>query len=146
MDSLCRVRNKIMYVLSWRTVFALTQCYFGIYFPRCFATREINTNITLSWALKQFVTRVHTLFSMSLRWPRGHMDGISMISVKFFSHFNTIYCKARSSTQLFGCAVLFSAAPMKRCTYYLCLRQSNVIRLHYVKCTHVCPANSIMFC
>ena len=27
--------------------------------------REINTKITLSWALKQFVTRVHTLFSIS---------------------------------------------------------------------------------
>ena len=42
------------------------ECYFGIYFPRCFATREINTKITLSWALKRFVTRLHTLFSISL--------------------------------------------------------------------------------
>ena len=42
--------------------------YFGVYFPRCFATREINTKITLSWALKQFVTRVHTLFSI---YPHG---------------------------------------------------------------------------
>ena len=25
---------------------------FGIYFPRCFATREMNTKITLSWALE----------------------------------------------------------------------------------------------
>ena len=41
------------------------ECYFGIFFPRCFATREINTKITLSWALKQFVTRVHTLFSIN---------------------------------------------------------------------------------
>ena len=40
------------------------ECYFGIYFPRCFATQDINTKITLSWALKRFVTRVHTLFSM----------------------------------------------------------------------------------
>ena len=24
------------------------ECYFGVYFPRCFATREINTKITLS--------------------------------------------------------------------------------------------------
>ena len=44
------------------------ECYFGIYFPRCFATREINTKITLSWALKRFVTRVHTLFSIYLCW------------------------------------------------------------------------------
>ena len=41
------------------------ECYFGIYFPRCFATREINTKITLSWALKRLVTRVHTLYSMN---------------------------------------------------------------------------------
>ena len=30
----------------------------------CCATREINTKITLSWAHKQFATRVHTLFSI----------------------------------------------------------------------------------
>ena len=36
--------------------------YFGVYFPSCAATREINTKITLEWAHKQFVTRVHTLF------------------------------------------------------------------------------------
>ena len=40
------------------------ECYFGVYFPRCCATREINTKITLSWAHKQFVTRVHILFYM----------------------------------------------------------------------------------
>ena len=40
------------------------ECYICVYFPRCFATQEINTKITLSWALKQFVTRVHTLFSI----------------------------------------------------------------------------------
>ena len=42
------------------------ECYFCNYFRRCFATREINTKITLSWALKQFVTRRHTLFSVYL--------------------------------------------------------------------------------
>ena len=40
------------------------ECYFGVYFPRCCATREINIKITLSWAHKQFATRVHTLFYM----------------------------------------------------------------------------------
>ena len=40
------------------------ECYFGVYFPRCFATREINTKITLLWALKQLITRVHTSFSI----------------------------------------------------------------------------------
>ena len=41
------------------------ECYFGVYFPRCCATREINTKITLLWAHKQFATRVHTLFYMN---------------------------------------------------------------------------------
>ena len=38
---------------------------FGGYFPSCEATREINTIITLEWAQKRFVTRVHTLFYFS---------------------------------------------------------------------------------
>ena len=31
------------------------ECYFGVYFPRCFATRdqEINTKITFSWLRKK---------------------------------------------------------------------------------------------
>ena len=36
--------------------------YFGVYFPSCEATREINTKITLEWMHKQFVTWVYTLF------------------------------------------------------------------------------------
>ena len=52
MVSSCHVRNKIMYVLSWRTVSALT--------------RVLIWCLTLSWALKQFVIRIHTLFSMYL--------------------------------------------------------------------------------
>ena len=35
--------------------------YFGVYFPSCETTREINTKLTLEWAQKQLVTRVHTL-------------------------------------------------------------------------------------
>ena len=31
------------------------ECYFGVYFLCCFATREINTKITLKWAQKQFI-------------------------------------------------------------------------------------------
>ena len=54
MDALCRARNKIMYVLSWWTTLSL-ESYFG-------------KKKKLSWALKQFVTRVHTLFSMNCIW------------------------------------------------------------------------------
>ena len=47
-----------MYVLSWRTVSAFT--------------RVLIWCLTLSWALKQFVTRIHTLFSMYLLVLRQH--------------------------------------------------------------------------
>ena len=36
-----------------------------VYFPRCFATREINTKITILLALKQLVTWVYTSFFIS---------------------------------------------------------------------------------
>ena len=50
----------------WRTVSTLARVLFCVEIPRCLATREINTKIILSWALKQFITLVHTLFSISL--------------------------------------------------------------------------------
>ena len=53
-DSLCRVRNKIMYVLLWRTVYALTRVLL------CNSGNKHQK--TLSWAHKQFATRVNTLF------------------------------------------------------------------------------------
>ena len=52
-----------MYVLEWRTVSALTRGLFWCLFPELEATREINTKITLEWAQKRFVMRVHTLFN-----------------------------------------------------------------------------------
>ena len=39
-------------------------CYLGVYFPCPCPTRAINTTITLSWAHKQFATRVHALFDI----------------------------------------------------------------------------------
>ena len=36
--------------------------YFGVSFSSCEATMEINNKITLEWAQRLFVTRVHTLF------------------------------------------------------------------------------------
>ena len=50
---------RIMYVLEWQTVSALTR---AILVFICEATREIKTKITVLWAQKQFVMRVHALF------------------------------------------------------------------------------------
>ena len=47
------------------------ECYFGIYFPCCSTTQEINTKITLKWVHKQFAIQVHTL----LLYPRNEVRG-----------------------------------------------------------------------
>ena len=46
MDSLCRVRNKTMYVLSWRTTYTLTRVLFGCLFPSlpCHSRERINSS------------------------------------------------------------------------------------------------------
>ena len=54
MDSLYRVRNKIIMYSCDELFMHSRECYFGVYF----------TKITLSSAHKQFATRVHTLFSI----------------------------------------------------------------------------------
>ena len=64
MQSFCRVRNKMIYVLSWRTVSALTRVLFLCLFPSLLRNSGNKYKNNLSLALKQFVTRVHTLFSI----------------------------------------------------------------------------------
>ena len=57
-------------MVKWRTKLQLSgevfmwsrECCFGVYFPRCETTMEINTEITLDWAHEHFATAVHTLF------------------------------------------------------------------------------------
>ena len=48
-----------MYVLLWRTVYALTRVLFWCLFPSLFPKY-----LSLSWGYKQFVTRVHALLYM----------------------------------------------------------------------------------
>ena len=60
-NTLYMSKYRIMYVLAWLFMRS-REGYFGVYFPSCVATREINTKITIEWAHKQFATRVHTLF------------------------------------------------------------------------------------
>ena len=58
MGSLSRVRNKIMYVPPLWTVSALTRVLTWLLRN----SWNKKTKLILSWALKQFVTPVHTLF------------------------------------------------------------------------------------
>ena len=64
----------------------MTNCfresYFGIYFLSFKATREINTKITLNWAQKQFITRVHTL----LYFLHDIMNPSVKIKTMIFTH------------------------------------------------------------
>ena len=53
---------RIMYVLAWRTVYVLTRGLFWCLFPELRSNEGNKHQITLEWAHKQFVTRVHTLF------------------------------------------------------------------------------------
>ena len=61
-NSLCHVRNKIMYVLLWQTVSALSPVLFWCLFPSLFRNSGNKHQITLSWVHKQSSMRVHTLF------------------------------------------------------------------------------------
>ena len=94
MESLCRARNKIMYVFSWRTVSAPTRGLFLCLFSS-FPTREINTKIILSWALKQFVTRVHTSFS--IYWSHSgasrHRMQITISKPKWKFFYSVLKCR-----------------------------------------------------
>ena len=65
MDSLCRVRNTIMYVLSWRTVSALTRVLFWYLFPsllRNSRNKHQNNPIVSAETIRH---SSHTLFSIS---------------------------------------------------------------------------------
>ena len=53
MDSLCHVRNKIMYVLSWWTVSALTRVLIWCLFPSLLHNLGNKHQKTLSWASGQ---------------------------------------------------------------------------------------------
>ena len=56
--------------------------YFGVYFPSCEATREINIKITLVWVQKQLDTRIHTLFYFLHDINNPYM----MIKTTIFTH------------------------------------------------------------
>ena len=65
------------------------ECYFGVHFPCCFATQEINTKTTLSWALKQFVTRAHTSFTMNCQRYNSDFECCEHIYQSLVQHYIT---------------------------------------------------------
>ena len=61
--------------------------YFGVYFPSCEATREINTKINLEWARKQFVT-IEIYYSTCIAYTTSY-DQIWR-SKRRFSHIDIV--------------------------------------------------------
>ena len=57
--------------------------YFGVYFPSCVATMEINTKLSLAWAHKQFVTRVTYIILFLTR----HNESINNAKTRIFTHY-----------------------------------------------------------
>ena len=59
----------IVLIVSYGFVNSCVILFFS--YPRCFATREIDTKKTLSWAQKKFATRESTSFSIYVsRYPK----------------------------------------------------------------------------
>ena len=76
------------------------ECYFGIYFPRCFATREINTKITLLMPTSG-TTRLIYYFVIRHRKKGKHMyvfvfalcTGISLnLTYCFYAYLTYVLC------------------------------------------------------
>ena len=76
--------------------------YFCVYFPSCEVTREISTKITLEWAQKQFVMRIHTLFYFLHDITNPHMT----IKTTIFTHrprvslVRSLFCRWRHNRLL----------------------------------------------
>ena len=62
------------------------ECYDGVYFPRYFTSREINSKITFWWVFEQFVTQVHTLFYTYILEINLNISGISIYIGQVGSH------------------------------------------------------------
>ena len=80
MDSLCRVRNKIIYVLSWRTVPALTGVLFW-----CLFDKHHNNTVMSTETVRHLSTYIIPYISKTneLNWPCGKL---------ITANFNILHC------------------------------------------------------
>ena len=72
------------------------KCHFGVYFPRCFATQEINTKITLSWAHNSPHEYIHyaiyVLCEISKwlgNWQTSRGVTIRLATIRYISRYTT---------------------------------------------------------
>ena len=86
MDLLCH-EKKMIYVLSWQTVYVVTRVLFRCLFSE-FATQKISTKITLLWTHEQFTTQVRMLFYMCsclyLIFSRIYLLIITCLAISIF--------------------------------------------------------------
>ena len=63
------VSSKLMYILSWQTVYALTRRLFWCLFSSLVRNSETKSKIAISWAHKQFARQVHASSIQSKIFP-----------------------------------------------------------------------------
>ena len=74
-DSIYRIRNKIMYVLSWKTVSALTRALFWHSFPsllRNSGNKHQNNPLTSAETVRHPSTDI-IFYLITVRWPSLYM-------------------------------------------------------------------------
>ena len=74
MDSLCSVKNKIMYVLLWRTVYALTRVLFWCLFPSLLhnsGNKHQNNPLVSAWTVRHVSTYIILYLLMVMSWHRN---------------------------------------------------------------------------
>ena len=94
------------------------------------ATQEINTKITLSWALKQFVTRVHTLFSINASFTADTFDGVGF----YKTHSINIYLHESNTSLSFDVYIYMLCLNPLRAKFF---RGNINIYLHFMSLLHI---------
>ena len=93
-------KNNLIYVLSWRPIYALTRVLFWCLFPSLLRNSRKNAKITLVWANNLFTTGVHALFFISficLPMPSYIRDMTSSTSPVMHIYSNCVFsCRPMS--------------------------------------------------
>ena len=121
----------------------------------CYCCVYLNTKMTLSWALKQFVTRVHTIFSIYTRSnPRCTWWDISRTTAVIFESEDkrSTFIPVRGSQLLtfndnIDITTTFSLESKLPERYVCCLQHCIFLYLYFTPITCIIPPsqNSLLF-
>ena len=88
MDSLCRVRNEIIYVLLWRTDYALTRVLFWCLFPsllRNSGNKHQNNPLVSAWTFRHASTYIIIYISRPLMRMWLHIHALISMLVRLIA-------------------------------------------------------------